>query len=432
MSNKNDTEINSIVIPALAAGIFCVAVVLIRAFGPAAEPEELPESKETPVLRSWRADDVHENFARAVLAGLDLDGDGFDDVVIGAPGGPEGGQVRAFSGRSRAALWEPVTAPEGLGGFGSSLAFQPDVDGDEVAEILVGAPREGAGAVVMLSGRTGRPILRAPGLSRGERFGASVVALDDVDGDGVHDFAAGAPGSDRRNVIGAVRIVSGADGTIINNLSSSPRLGDRFGFSLTAIRDIDGDGSAELVVGAIGEGRNGYRAGAVRVYSPRTGVLLHRLDGDEANAQFGHDLDSCGDRDGDGIDDFLASACNPTGRGYVLLVSGKTGRPLARYEEGAHNDFGHSVAACGDMNGDGRPDLAVGAPLESHQDLGDVGAVYVFSGRGGELLGRLSGNREGGMFGRDIDGLRDVNDDGIPEIVVGARHRCIATYLLQP
>ncbi|MCB9830898.1 MAG: VCBS repeat-containing protein [Planctomycetes bacterium] len=430
MSSKSDIEVNSVIIPALAAAIFCGAVALIGLIGPEGEPHTLGAIENAGVSQVFTGASLEDGFGRSVLTGSDLDGDGKVDLLVAAPATENGGYLCAFSGADGKPIWPRVDAPEGARGFGISLAYFPDSDGDGVFEILVGAPAAGAGRVFLLSGASGKPLAEFAGKRRDERFGRSVCALDDIDGDGRADLAIGAPGDDQRNLVGELRIISGRDGSELRTMRASPRQGDRFGFALAALRDLDGDGAAELAVGAPGESRNGFLAGAVYVCSPRSGTILHRLDGEQAEDRLGQSLDGCRDRDRDGHDDFLVGACNTNGLGHVLLVSGRTGTVLARYEAGRGNGLGSSVASCGDIDHDGVADLAVGAPTEAEGRHSGLGAVYLFSGRGGEILGRILGNRERSAFGIAVDSPGDLDGDGRIDFLVGAEHRAVIVNLL--
>jgi hypothetical protein len=157
-----------------------------------------------------------------------------------------------------------------------------------------------------------------------------------------------------------------------------------FGWSVAALRDVDGDGVVEVLVGAPAQGH-------AYLYSGRTGNLLRDLSLTQsalpANVGHGHAVADAGDVDADGTTDLLIGAPNATGvrnAGTVEVYSGRTGMKLLAVEgpiRGAF--FGISVAGMGDVNGDGRSDLLVGA---GH----GLGRVYLLSGAEGTVLRTLA------------------------------------------
>ncbi|HJM38622.1 MAG TPA: FG-GAP-like repeat-containing protein, partial [Planctomycetota bacterium] len=143
--------------------------------------------------------------------------------------------------------------------FGYSVAEMGDLDSDGLSEVLVGAigadnNGRNSGSVFILDGDTGNVLLRVDGEGAGDLLGVDVIGLDDLDGDGSKDFAAGSPYYEGANGFfsGRAYVFSGADGSVLDTIEGLAA-GDMLGSAL-AFGDIDGDGIKELMVSAIGHG----------------------------------------------------------------------------------------------------------------------------------------------------------------------------------
>lgn len=174
----------------------------------------------------------------------------------------------------------------------------------------------------------------------------------------------------------------------------------------------------------VSEAFNGpnFDRGAARLYSTRTGQLIRRWDGKDGD-WFAFAVADAGDVDGDRANDILlgAPAADPSfGPGYVDLVSGKTGSLLHRFVgEDAGDAFGWAVSSAGDVDGDRRPDILVGAP--AYHDHEHAGASYIYSGRTYGLIRKLEGDAVGDEFGSGTGWTSDVDGDKVPDQIVGAR-----------
>ncbi len=310
--------------------------------------------------------------------------------------------------------------------LGRSVAGAGDVNGDGYDDVIVGAWRgdlSGAdsGYARVISGRTGAVLYHFNGDSAGDEFGRSVARAGDVDGDGYGDLLVGAPGDDDRGTdSGSVRIFSGRTGAVIRNLlppQTAP--GDRFGYGIGGAGDVDGDGYDDVVVGAPYNDAIGADAGAAYVYRGRDGTLLWTWRGEFAGDEFGHSASIIGDWDGDGFAETVVGAPRyDSDSGSTYLYRGRVGTRWTVRRGVSAQLFGWSVGGAGDLTGDLRDDHVVGAP---HTDNfpSHVGSATVFGSDGSQF--RIDGRSLGGaFFGCSVDGAGDVDGDGYDDVIVGA------------
>ena len=385
-------------------------------------------------------------FGRSVAVG-DVNGDGKADIAVGAisedPGGNENqGRAYVFSGADGSLIFTLNTPNPGAGAvFGISVAVG-DVNDDGKGDVAVGAYSEDVGGnqtqgrAYVFSGADASLLLTldTPDPQAYQRFGYS-VAMGDVNADGRADIAVGAiSGWPRDDLPGWAYVFSGADGSLLFTLDMpNPQAEAKFGLRV-AVGDVNGDGKADIAVSACWEdvGANDYQ-GRTYVFSGADGSLLLTLDipNPQARTFFGRGL-TVGDVNADGKVDIVVGADGEEvggnqeqGRTYVfsgadgsLLFTLNTPNP----QEDAH--FGYGLAV-GDVNGDGKGDMAVGA--FGHEVAGNdrQGRVYVFSGADGSLLFTLDTPNPGASppfgahFGISV-AVGDVNGDGKRDIAVGA------------
>lgn len=369
------------------------------------------------------ADDL---FGSSIATIGDLDGDGVQDMAVGAVGDDTGGSNRGSlhvlfmspNGSVRNTLkiannLNGGPAIQDFDTFGQSVTTIGDLDGNGVTDIAVGAGGSDMGGInrgavyvlllnlggtvkghqVIASGIGGGPIL-----SDNNAFGSEVASIGDLDGDGINDLAATAPGENGER--GALYILYlNSNGTaravqkIAGGIGGLPALttSDRFGSGLASTGDLDGDGVADLAVGVPGDDVGGYNHGAVH-------ILFMRANGTIKNVQkiangvgggppvgndgFGLSIAALGDIDGDGVTDLAVGAPgDDTGgsstfseRGAVHLLLLNTDGTVKASEKIAHNlgggptlanthRFGNAVASLGDLDGDGLTDIAVGGDM---------------------------------------------------------------------
>jgi FG-GAP repeat protein len=377
-----------------------------------------------------------DHFGAAVATISDVSGDGIADWLVGAGlsdySFENAGAAYLLSGADGSVL----RRHDGLGNdqrFGFLVSSAGDANGDGVEDYAASARRDNSfrypsGMVVLYSGADGSMLRQFTSFRNWDRFGHALAAAGDVNGDGFDDLIVGAPDDDFSGIgTGSVFVYSGADGRALHTLRGT-KVWDRFGSSVCSVGDIDFDGRPDFAIGVPLRESGFKEAGAVEIYSGRTGSLLLRVPGRSRDAYFGTNVVAMQDVTGDGVPDFAASgvlnANNFAGfDGYAEIRSGADGSLVASVEsETAGEGFGMSLAAA-DISGDGLLDLIVGAPLASYFGGAGVGAgaLRVFSGPSGRFLIELKGNGDGQRFGESVAALhQDLDGDGMDEFLVGA------------
>ncbi len=376
----------------------------------------------------------------SVASAGDVNGDGVPDFIVGAPSADPGGRAYAgsvyvHSGVNGFLLYQK-DGEAAWDNFGWSVAGAGDVNGDGRADFIVGAlnadpgGRSGGGSVYVYSGASGALLYQKDGGAADDWFGQSVAGAGDVNGDGRADFIVGAPGADPGGVSGAgsAYVYSGADGSLLHRKDGTA-WGDAAGYSVAGVGDVNGDGRADFIMGALQADPGGRAdAGSAYVYSGADGSLLYQRDGAAQNDAFSWSVAGVGDINGDGRSDFMVGApfADPGGRanaGSTYVYSGANGSLLYQKDgEAAGDDFGWSVAGAGDVNGDGKADFIVGAPSASPGDSSGAGSAYVYSGANGSLLYQKDGSAVDDNFGYSVSGIGDVNGDGRADFIVGAAY----------
>ncbi|MDZ4755762.1 MAG: hypothetical protein SGJ11_14855 [Phycisphaerae bacterium] len=261
------------------------------------------------------------------------------------------------------------------------------------------------------------------------RFGFSVAAIPDCDGDGHDDVIIGAPGENGGGVddAGRVYIHSGATGALIRGHSSpNDTVDGAYGFAVAGVGDLTGDGRGDYIVGAPLEAGGGR----VYVYSGATGnlVRMHTSTTPVAFGRFGAAVAGLDDLTNDGRGDYIIGAPNETwvfaDAGRVHIYNGSTGgvhsvRTSITPELGG--EYGTSVAGVPDLDGDGRGDFVVGAPYEDPGALPiDAGRAYVYTGLNTALLHTFSSPnaQASGRFGMSVAGIPDVGGFGGGDVIL--------------
>ncbi len=390
----------------------------------------------------------------------DLDGDGLDDVVVGASSfigtyGETGAVYVTLSAQGKVTDLGDAAAriegSEGTSQLGGVLATSGDLDGDGLDDLAIGAPsQDELGATFVALG----PAVGAERVSeldqsltslRGARsFGGEVALVNDADADGLSELLV-------TSVLGAQRVVElyvGGDGGAQTTngpwaswLGTIPESefseGDEFGDEV-AVGDLDGDGLADLMVSAPSDGTLAEGAGAVYLFtdleagdhapSEADTVLFGSLRG----AALGRSLASGGDVDGDGLDDLLigakeSGASSSTEATLAWMISAPTGGWMPVSSVGARLVVGdgdthiaEGVSLEGDFNGDGLAD-PVARVSDSSGEIGEVGVALspIAEGSGAQTFDAWVRSND------EIDDIRslsagDLNGDGISDLLLGA------------
>ena len=458
-----------------------------------------------------------DNSGISVSSAGDVNGDGFDDLIVGAsgasPNGVSSGSTYVVYGKSNndnaiqlsdIAMGNGGYVIHGVSAFdssGSSVSSAGDVNGDGLDDLIIGAYGSSVNGKVFAGSSYvvfGQKINNSPvqlseiagghggfvihGESASDTSGISVSSAGDINNDGLDDLFIGAQTADHNGVVdaGISYVVYGKEsnprGNTAVNLSDiasgiggfaifGESAGALSGGSVSPAGDVNGDGLVDLIIGARQADPNGTKSGSSYVVFGRSnnsqaiqlsdiakgngGFVIH---GESEYDHSGTSVSTAGDVNGDGLDDLIigadgadANGIDDAGSSYVVFGKSQNNQAvqlsdIARGQGGfaihgvsLADHSGTSVGSAGDINKDGLDDLIIGAIYAAPNGMFDAGTSYVVFGKSGNnkaihlsdvangqggfvINGELADDRSGGSVGS----AGDFNGDGFADLIVGS------------
>jgi hypothetical protein len=406
----------------------------------------------------WTAegDQPGANFGESVGTAGDVNRDGHDDVIVGAPLYDNGQETegRAFvyhgsaGGPNQMPDWTAESNQAGAF-FGYSVASAGDVNGDGHADVIVGAfiydngqTDEGRAFVYhgSAAGLSVTPNWMAESDQPGALFGNSVGTAGDVNRDGFDDVIVGAPFYENgQDVEGRAFVYHGSVAGLSDTAAwtaESNQANAWFGASVGTAGDVNRDGYDDVIVGAPFYKNGQDLEGRAYLYHGSPAGLSDTADWtgevNHANAVFGESVGTAGDVNGDGYADVLVGARGYSNgqehEGRAFAYHGSADGLGTTADWTAEPDrkfawFGAASGTAGDVNGDGYDDVIVGA-YGYGEGQGAVGGAFLYHGSAGGLSPIPNWRAQGGevlsYFGNSVGTAGDVNGDGYAEHIVGA------------
>jgi hypothetical protein len=408
---------------------------------------------------AWTADgdQADAQFAFSVAAAGDVNGDGFGDVIASAPFYDNGqlneGRVFAYYGSATGPSTGPSWVFEGdqvQANIGYSIASAGDVNGDGYDDVIVGArlydngQGDEGGLWVYYGAAAGlatSPSWSAESNQAAAFLGGSVATAGDVNGDGYDDVIGGAVAYDNGQADeGRAYVYYGSASGLASTPSwtaESNQAGAQFGAAVSSAGDVNGDGYDDVIVGSSFYANGQTQEGRAFVYYGSASGLASTpswtAESNQTGARMGFSLGRGSDVNGDGYSDVIVGVYLydnvQADKGQVLVYYGSaTGLPASPSwtAEGTQTSelFGFALNGAGDVNADGYADLIVGAVNHDNGQT-DEGQALVYYGSAAGLAASPSWTAEidqtGASFGAAVAAAGDVNGDGGADVIVGAR-----------
>ena len=387
-------------------------------------------------------------FGTSVACAGDVNSDGYSDVIVGASyndaGGTNSGAAFIFYGGVTMNNVSDLTlaGESAYDAFGFCVASAGDINGDGFSDVIVGAPYNDAGAAdagrayVYLGGSSmnNTADLIYTGAAAVDVFGNSVSGAGDVNADGYEDIIIGAPlnSSGGINAGRAYLYFGGAlpDNTVDVTFTGSAA-NDYLGYSVACAGDVNCDGFSDMIIGVPNSDIGGTNWGCANIYYGGTSfdnIADIIVKGTATNDDFSYSVAGAGDVNGDGISDFLVGSPFISGsltgfaRLYTNSMNGKDISDLEISGQILDYGFGRTVAGAGDLNGDGYDDFMIGEPFANSNGLTSCGAIYIFFGGPGlsaTYSKKIIGPSNYLETGHSLASAGDVNGDGFDDIISG-------------
>lgn len=392
-------------------------------------------------------------FGTSVSSAGDVNGDGFSDVIVGAPyyfdNEVNQGAFFLFMGSSDGLQNNglPFTGPIVKDSyFGKSVATAGDVNGDGFSDVIIGAPGMKAAFIYYGSANGLNQIALKLDIAQSTAaFGCSVNTVGDINADGFSDVVVGARSySNGQMITGAAFIFEGAAAGLNNTASDTLTCNDpgaEFGHAVASAGDVNGDGHSDLIIGApYYHTQPNVNAGGAFIYNGSPTGISHNpattLHGKHALSRFGYSVSSAGDFNGDGFSDVIVGASTYTDSdqnqgAYTLFLGHVDGSGLDPLSEELHKGSeaffgqGQSVASAGDFNADGFGDIIYGIPGSSGGNFQKSGRIVICHGSKADNIKYGDGNfikpveQNFAQMGTSVASAGDVNGDGYADIVTG-------------
>ncbi|MCC6608010.1 MAG: FG-GAP repeat protein [Anaerolineae bacterium] len=405
----------------------------------------------------WTAesDQADANFGYDVATVGDVNNDGYDGIIIGAPyydnGQSDEGRTYVFYGSASGLNATPAWTAESNQAnaeFGHAVAGAGDVNNDGYADVIVGAPwydngQTDEGQVFVYHGSSSGLSTTADWTADESDqadacFGCDVATAGDVNGDGYDDIIIGAPYYDNgQSDAGKVYAFHGSSSGLNTSAAwtaESDTVWAYLGSAVAAAGDVNQDGYDDVIVGAYFYKNGEFAEGKALVYHGAAAGLSSAAnwyaEGNQASANFGIAVAGAGDVNGDGYDDAIIGAHQYDGQGSAFSYYGSSNGLSAIADWTAEQDqqgaqLGRSVSTAGDVNNDGYDDVIIGAP-EFDNGQSNEGRVFVYygaqTGLSLEADWMAEGDQANARFGKAVANAGDVNDDGYDDVIIGSEH----------